>query len=72
MVDGAEILAEMAQNSCSHNDSTSLSFLVHQLNKILDRKHKLKCLDFFHRWKTQYQNFLHMQFRGFYTMQVGN
>lgn len=47
MVDGAEILAEMAQNSCSLNDSTSLSFLVHQLNKILDRKHRLKCLDFF-------------------------
>lgn len=30
MVDGEEILEEMAQNSCSLNDSTGLSSLVHQ------------------------------------------
>lgn len=47
MVDGAEILAEMAQNSCSLNNSTGLSFLVHQLNKVWDRKRRLQCLDFF-------------------------
>lgn len=46
MVDGEGILEEMAQNPCSLNDSTGLSSLVHQQNKILNRKNRLQCLDF--------------------------